>query len=70
MRGQIEAKIRDWQQGLEQLQTQRAKLAQALTETDAAIQRNLGAIQAAQEMLPILPPAPEAEPAALEAQGV
>lgn len=51
MREHIEAKINEWQQGLEQLHAQRMKLAQQLTEVDAAIQRNLGAIAAGQELL-------------------
>jgi hypothetical protein len=54
MQEQIEAKISDWQQGLDQLHAQRNRLMQQLTETDTAIQRNIGAIAGAQELLKVL----------------
>lgn len=62
--GQIEEQIGQWQQGLEGLQAQRTRLANALAETDAALLRNQGAIQGAQELLARLFPAePEGETA-------
>lgn len=54
MKEQIEIKIAEWTQGLEELQTQRAKLARQLSEIDAAIQRNAGAISGAKEFLVLL----------------
>jgi hypothetical protein len=61
MREQIEAKMNEWQQGLEQLQAHRQRQVQELTETDIAIQRNAGAIAAARELLQLID-APAAEP--------
>lgn len=51
MRELIESKIKEWQQGLDQLQAQRVKFAQQLAEIDAAIQRNAGAIAGAKDLL-------------------
>lgn len=56
MKEQIEEQIAQWQQGLEGLQAQRGRLANALAETDAAILRNQGAIQGARELLARLCP--------------
>jgi hypothetical protein len=61
MREQIEAKMNEWQQGLEQLQSHRQQQVQALAETDVAIQRNVGAIAAARELLQLLDAPAEAE---------
>jgi prefoldin subunit 5 len=60
---QIEQKISDWQQGLDQLQAQKAKLTAHIAEVDAAIQRNIGAISSAKEILQMLSSVeqPEAE---------
>jgi hypothetical protein len=39
MKELMEGKIQEWQQGLEQMQTQRVNLAQQLAEIDAAYSR-------------------------------
>ncbi len=54
MREQIEAKINTWGAEVDRLQAQRDKLAAQLSETDAAIQRHLGAIAGARELLELV----------------
>lgn len=51
MKEKIEQKIGEWQQETERLSARRAQLAQAVTDCDVSIQRHLGAITGAQEIL-------------------
>ena len=51
MRKQIEAKIEAWGAEVDRLQQRRQQLAAELAETDASIQRHLGAIAGARELL-------------------
>ena len=60
---QIETKIREWQQELDRLTARRGQLAQAVSECDVSIQRHVGAITGAQELLALAKPrADEPEP--------
>ena len=59
MREQIEAKITEWTQALETLQQRRQQLAAQLADTDTTIQRHLGAIAGARELLQENPPTQE-----------
>lgn len=58
MREHIEAKIQEWSQAAERLQTQRQQLAAQLADIDTTIQRHVGAIAGARELLQM-----DAEPA-------
>lgn len=51
MREHIEVKIQEWSAEVQRLQTQHQQLAAQLAETDTAIQRHLGAIAGARELL-------------------
>lgn len=51
MEEQIEQKIREWQSEMEKLSARRTQLAQAMTDCEVSIQRHLGAITGAQEIL-------------------
>ncbi len=51
MREHIEAKITEWTQAVETLQQRRQQLAAQLADTDTTIQRHLGAIAGARELL-------------------
>lgn len=59
MREQIEAKIQEWTQAVETLQQRRQQLAAQLADIDTAIQRHLGAIAGARELLQLDAPAQE-----------
>jgi len=59
MREQIEAKIQEWAQAVETLQQRRQQLAAQLADTDATIQRHLGAIAGARELLELDAPTQE-----------
>jgi hypothetical protein len=58
MRQQIEAKIAEWEQGREQLQMERQRLARQLQEIDVAIERNTGAIIGGRELVAMMPEEP------------
>ncbi len=51
MRERIEEKIQEWSTEAQRLQAQRQQLAAQLADTDATIQRHLGAIAGARELL-------------------
>lgn len=51
MREHIEAKIQEWSTEAQRLQAQRQQLAAQLADIDTAIQRHLGAIAGARELL-------------------
>lgn len=51
MREHIESKITEWTQAVETLQQRRQQLAEQLADTDTTIQRHLGAIAGARELL-------------------
>lgn len=51
MREHIESKIQEWSAEVQRLQAQRQQLAAQLADTDTAIQRHLGAIAGARELL-------------------
>lgn len=59
MREQIEAKIAEWARAVETLQQQRQQLAAQLADTDTTIQRHLGAIAGARELLQLDTPTQE-----------
>lgn len=59
MREQIEAKIQEWTQAVETLQQRRQQLAAQLADTDTTIQRHLGAIAGARELLQLDAPTQE-----------
>ncbi len=68
MKEQIEAKIKEWQHELNELNARRSGLAAAISDVDVSIQRHLGAITGAQQLLTLIPPEAEqpdapAEPA-------
>lgn len=64
MKEQIEIKIKDWQQELDKLTARRRQLEQAQQENEMSIQRHLGAITGAQQLLGLItqPPPDEPEP--------
>lgn len=51
MREQAEAKIQEWTKAVETLQQRRQALAAQLADIDTTIQRHLGAIAGARELL-------------------
>jgi hypothetical protein len=68
MREQIESKLVEWERSLQQLQMQRAQVAGQLNDIDTSIQRHVGAIAGARELLQAVPEA--AQPAADEHEQV
>mgnify|MGYP000862348809 FL=1 len=59
MREQAEAKIQEWTKAVETLQQRRQALAAQLADIDTTIQRHLGAIAGARELLELDAPARE-----------
>ena len=59
MREQIEAKIQEWTKAVEALQQRRQTLAAQLADIDTTIQRHLGAIAGARELLELDAPTQE-----------
>ena len=59
MREQAEAKIQEWTKAVETLQQRRQALAAQLADIDTTIQRHLGAIAGARELLELDAPSQE-----------
>lgn len=59
MREQAEAKIQEWTKAVETLQQRRQALAAQLADIDTTIQRHLGAIAGARELLELDAPTQE-----------
>ena len=59
MREQIESKIQEWTKAVETLQQRRQALAAQLADIDTTIQRHLGAIAGARELLELDAPTQE-----------
>ena len=59
MREQAEAKIQEWTKAVETLQQRRQALAAQLADIDTTIQRHLGAIAGARELLEMDAPTQE-----------
>ena len=59
MREQIDAKIQEWTKAVEALQQRRQTLAAQLADIDTTIQRHLGAIAGARELLELDAPTQE-----------
>ena len=59
MREQAEAKIQEWTKAVETLQQRRQTLAAQLADIDTTIQRHLGAIAGARELLELDAPTQE-----------
>ena len=59
MREQAEAKITEWTKAVETLQQRRQALAAQLADIDTTIQRHLGAIAGARELLELDAPTQE-----------
>ena len=59
MREQAEAKIQEWTKAVETLQQRRQALAAQLADIDRTIQRHLGAIAGARELLELDAPTQE-----------
>ena len=59
MREQAEAKIQEWTKAVETLQQRRQTLAAQLADIDTTIQRHLGAIAGARELLEMDAPTQE-----------
>ena len=59
MREQAEAKIQQWTKAVETLQQRRQALAAQLADIDTTIQRHLGAIAGARELLELDAPTQE-----------
>ena len=59
MREQAEAKIQEWTKAVETLQQRRRALAAQLADIDTTIQRHLGAIAGARELLELDAPTQE-----------
>ena len=70
MKEQIEEKIREWQTELDQLMMRQRQLEQARADNETSIQRHVGAITGAQQLLEVIQrteqDAPQDAPAAEE----
>ena len=58
MKEQIEAQLQEWQNELDQLMARRQQLEQARADNEVSIQRHIGAITGARQLLAMIAPPP------------
>ena len=69
MKEQIEAQLQEWQNELDQLMARRQQLEQARADNEMSVQRHIGAITGARQLLAMIAPPPPPEQSEQGEQG-